>query len=87
MFLLLQLEQGLFLLLMIENNMVLQLLAYTDSKEEIDVKVSLAKSKAANTALLYRNNAPMKKIKGEADGSYTVFNIRGFSRHAALIFK
>jgi hypothetical protein len=65
---------------MIENRMVFQLLSYADGKEEIGVKVAIANGKASDTASLYRNNAPMERIKGEADGSWIVFNICGFSR-------
>jgi hypothetical protein len=72
---------------MIENRMVLQMLSYADGKEEIGVKVAVANGKASDTASLYRNNAPMERIKGEADGSCIVFNICGFSRHAVLIFE
>jgi hypothetical protein len=72
---------------MIEGRMVLQLLAYTDSKEGIGVKIAIAKGMASSTASLFRNNASMERIKGEADGSLIVFNICNFSRHAALVFE
>lgn len=71
---------------MIENRMVLQLLSYADSKEEIGVKVSVAKGSASNTASLFRNNAQTEIIKGEPEDSQIVFNICGFSRHAVLVF-
>jgi hypothetical protein len=71
---------------MIENRMVLQLLSYADGKEGIGVKVAVAKGKVSNTVMVYRSNASAEKIKGEVEGSYIVFNVCGFSRHAALVF-
>ncbi len=71
----------------IEGRMVLQLISYAEGRGETDVRVAVAEGKSSDTALLYRNNAPMEKIKGEADGSRIVFNIRNFSRHSALVFE
>ncbi|MFA6567720.1 MAG: hypothetical protein WCS96_05865 [Victivallales bacterium] len=71
---------------LIEGRMVLQMLAYTESKEDARVKVYIAKGKTPADASLYRDAAPVTQIRGEPDGRYTVFEI-SVSRHAAMVFE
>lgn len=71
---------------LIEGRMLLQILSYTGGKEKTTVKVYIAKGKISTNASLYRDFAPVTKIRGTPDGRYTVFEI-SVSRHAAMVFE